>query len=59
MTAENRTSGVLQPILAVVAIGVVLRFAFVDALTKMTGTWMGGVESPRRGTSTGTGSSAA
>ena len=48
MTAESNPSkrGVLVPLLAVVAIGVVLRFTFVDALTKLTGTWIGGVESP-------------
>jgi hypothetical protein len=53
MTVEKtpqagKRTGVLLPILAIVAIGVVLRFTFVDALTKLTGTWMGGVESPRR-----------
>lgn len=48
-TAEKRSrGGVLLPIVAIVAIGVVLRFTFVDALTRLTGTWMGGVESPRR-----------
>ncbi len=52
MTAEANPSGskrrVLLPILALVAIGVGLRYYFVDALTKLTGTWMGGVESPHR-----------
>lgn len=48
MTAEKTKGGVLLPIVAIVAIGVVLRFTFVDVLTKLTGTWMGGVESPRR-----------
>ena len=41
---------VLLPILALVAVAAVLRFTFVDLLTKTTGTWMGGVESPHRGT---------
>jgi len=39
---------VLLPILALVAVAAVLRFTFVDLLTKTTGTWMGGVESPHR-----------
>lgn len=37
--------------LAAVAAAVVLRYVFVDVLTKTTGTWIGGVESPgARGT---------
>lgn len=53
MTAESNPSkrALLLPLLAVVAVGVVLRFTFVDALTKLTGTWIGGVESPRHDTS--------
>jgi len=42
--------GVVLAILALVAVAAVVRFTFVDLLTKTTGTWMGGVESPRRGT---------
>lgn len=50
MTADFTTSkhrGVLS-ILALVALGIVMRFKFVDLLTKTTGTWIGGVESPHR-----------
>jgi hypothetical protein len=47
MTAESRrTRDVLVPILAVAAIAVIMRYTFVDLLTKTTGTWIGGVESP-------------
>lgn len=62
MTAEQLAKrGVILPIVAALAIGVVLRFFFVDALTKLTGTWIGGVESPHRepGSSGPKGSSAA
>jgi hypothetical protein len=55
MTAESNPpnsnpsrKGVVVPLLAIAAIGIVLRFTFVDALTKLTGTWIGGVESPQR-----------
>jgi hypothetical protein len=49
MTAEQPSMrNVLVPLLAIAAIGVALRFFFVDALTKLTGTWIGGVESPHR-----------
>jgi hypothetical protein len=48
MTAEPRR--LVLPVLALVALGVVLRFTFVDLLTKTTGTWIGGVESPHRAT---------
>lgn len=50
MTAESTPSkhrGV-QSILALVAICIAMRFKFVDLLTKTTGTWIGGVESPHR-----------
>lgn len=59
MTAEKTKGGVMLPIVVIVAIGVVLRFTFVDVLTKLTGTWMGGVESPRRASAPGTGPRAA
>jgi len=50
MTAEFTSSKrpILRAMLALVALGVVLRFTFVDLLTKATGTWIGGVESPHR-----------
>jgi hypothetical protein len=54
MTVRKTERSALLPIVAVVVIGVVLRFTFVDALTKLTGTWMGGVESPRRAASPAT-----
>jgi len=49
-TSSGSKRGLLLPILALVAVAAVLRFTFVDLLTKTTGTWMGGVESPHRGT---------
>ena len=51
MTAEPTSSGARRfvTVLALIALGVLMRFTFVDLLTKATGTWMGGVESPRRG----------
>ena len=49
-TSSGSKRGVLLPILALLAVAAVLRFTFVDLLTKTTGTWMGGVESPHRGT---------
>ena len=50
MTAEPTASSrhLLLPILALVALGIVLWYTFVDLLTKTTGTWIGGVESPHR-----------
>jgi hypothetical protein len=39
---------VIVALVAVVAVGIALRLWFVDALTKSTGTWIGGVDSPRR-----------
>ena len=50
MTAESTPSKrpVLLPMLALVALGTVLRYTFVDLLTKTTGTWIGGVEAPHR-----------
>jgi len=50
MTAEPTLSkrAILLPILALVALGVVLRYTFVNLLTKTTGTWIGGVDSPHR-----------
>ena len=48
ISSSGSKRGLLLPILAIVAIGVVLRHTFVDLLTKTTGTWMGGVESPHR-----------
>jgi len=50
MTAEFTPSKrpVLRALLALVAVGIVMRFTFVDLLTKATGTWIGGVESPHR-----------
>lgn len=54
MTAESNPSkrNLLVPLLAVGVLGIALRFFFVDALTKLTGTWIGGVESPHRPTPT-------
>ena len=49
-TSSGSKRGVLLLILALVAVAAVVRFTFVDLLTKTTGTWMGGVESPHRGT---------
>ena len=50
MTAEFTPSKrpILRAVLALAAIGIVLRYTFVDLLTRATGTWIGGVESPRR-----------
>ena len=50
MTAESTplTHRVLAALVAFVALGLVLRLKFVDLLTKTTGTWVGGVESPHR-----------
>lgn len=50
MTAEStpfKHGGVLF-IAALAALGIVMRSKFVDLLTKTTGTWIGGVESPQR-----------
>ena len=51
MTADPIPSRhrVVFPILALAALVVLLRIRFVDLLTKTTGTWIGGVESPHRG----------
>ncbi len=62
MTAETNSTSkprLLLLILGVAAMGLVVRVTFVDALTKLTGTWMGGVESPHRDTNDTNGSSAA
>lgn len=57
-TSRSNHRGAVLPVLALAALGVALRFRFVDTLTKLTGTWMGGVESPSRtGTANGQGSS--
>lgn len=47
-TPSGSKRGALLSMVALVALGVGLRLFFVDALTKVTGTWMGGVESPHR-----------
>ncbi len=50
MTADFSRSRhrVFVPLLVLVTLGAILRFRFVDLLTKVTGTWIGGVESPHR-----------
>lgn len=50
MTTESAPSKsrVLVAMLALLAFGIVVRSRFVDVLTKTTGTWIGGVESPHR-----------
>ena len=49
-SSSGSKRGVVLPILALVAVAAVVRLTFVDLLTKTTGTWMGGVESPHRDT---------
>jgi len=57
MTAEFTPSKrpIILAMLGLVALGIALRCTFVDLLTKATGTWIGGVDSPHRAdASTGT-----
>jgi hypothetical protein len=46
MTVEHRRLVVAA--VALIAVGFAARAWFVDVLTKTTGTWIGGVESPQR-----------
>jgi hypothetical protein len=45
--ARSRSLRTLRILVVLVATGAALRLVFVDLLTKLTGTWIGGVESPR------------